>query len=81
MRVPALAAAAAVGALALAWYAQTPDITQPIESQQIASYDPALEIQRLDTTSPSFSFFRDPETDTSVVWLNYEEGLALESLP
>jgi anti-sigma factor RsiW len=81
MRLPAFAAVAAVAALALAWYAQLPDVTQPIESRQIASHDPALEIQRLDTTSPSFSFFRDPESDTSVVWLNYEEGLALESQP
>lgn len=81
MRLPAVAAAAAVAALAIVWYARQPDLPQPLESQQVASKDAATSIvERLDTSFDSVSFFSDPETDVSVLWVS-DESPVLESLP
>jgi hypothetical protein len=80
MRLPAVAAAAAIAALAMVWYARQPDLGQPLDSQQIATNDPATAIERLDTSFESVSFFNDPETDLSVLWVS-DESPTLESLP
>lgn len=80
MRLPAFAAAAAIAALAMVFYARQPHLTQPLDSQQIASSDAASWIERLDTSFESVSFFNDPETDLSVLWVS-DESPTLESMP
>ena len=77
MRLPAFAAAAAIAALAMVWYARQPNLGAPLESQQIAS---SSSIERLDTSFDSVSFFNDPESDLSVLWVS-DESPTLESLP
>lgn len=80
MRLPAFAAAAALAALAMVWYARQPNLPQLLESQQFASNDAASSVERLDTIYDSVSFFSDPKTDVSVLWVS-NESPTLESEP
>jgi anti-sigma factor RsiW len=70
LRLPAFAAAALVAALALLLFGQRlQSPTQP-EGAQIAAVDNGASIDSLDTDVDSVAVLSDPETRTTVLWVN-----------
>jgi len=85
LRIPAFVVAAAMAALAFAWYARQPDASQLMDdAQQVATADTEAasqaEIERLETTFETVDFFNDPANDATVVWVS-DEGPLREAVP
>lgn len=69
IRVPAFAAAAAVAVLAFLLLTRAPQTTQP-NASQVASVDNAASIESLDSDVDTVTVLNDPETRTTVLWVN-----------
>jgi anti-sigma factor RsiW len=70
VRVPAFAVAAAVAALALAFLLRGQPATITPAAPQVAAVDNAATIDSLDTDSESIAVLSDPETRTTLLWVN-----------
>jgi anti-sigma factor RsiW len=81
LRVPAMVVATALAVLALTWFVSQPDVTQPLDSQRVASVDyTAASIEEVETTFPSWRVYNDPETEATVLWVE-DESTLLEPIP
>ena len=79
VRIPALAAAAVIAAIAFGlWWRQPQLSTQP-GAPVVAAVDNAAMIDSLDTDMDSVAVFSDPETRTTVLWVSDE--IVLGDLP
>jgi hypothetical protein len=74
MRLPAFAAAAVIVALVLLFFARTPPLSAPPAAPQLAAVDNATSIESLDADVDSVAVLNDPETRTTVLWVNDSEG-------
>ncbi len=72
VRVPAFAAAAAIAVLALLLLTRVPQPTTEPAAPQVAAVDNAASIDSLDTDVDSVAVLNDPETHTTVLWVNDE---------
>lgn len=73
VRVPAFAAAAAVAVLAFLMMTRAPQTTRP-DASQVASVDNAASIESLDSDVDTVTVLNDPETRTTVLWVNDDTG-------
>lgn len=80
LRVPTFVAAAAMAALAFAWYANQPNASQPIDARQVATADNEAAIESLETTFDTVDFFNDPDNNAAVVWVS-DEGPFRGAMP
>ena len=72
IRVPALAAAAAVAVLAFWLFARAPEPTTQPDAPRIAAVDNAATIESLESDVDSVAVVSDPETRTTVLWVSDE---------
>ena len=70
IRLPAFAAAAVIAALVLLLFGRTPEPTIRPEASQFAAVDNATSIESLETDLDSVAVLNDPETRTTVLWVN-----------
>lgn len=70
LRLPALAAAVAVAAFALWFLTRTPQPSTRPDASQVAAVDNAASIDSLETDVDSVAVMNDPETRTTVLWVN-----------
>ena len=70
IRLPAFAAAAVIAALVLLLFAHTPPLSTPPAAPQLAAVDNATSIESLETDVDSVAVLNDPETRTTVLWVN-----------
>jgi len=70
IRLPAYAAAAAVAVLALLFFTRTPQPSVDPDAPRLAAVDNAASIDSLDTDVESVAVLNDPETRTTVLWVN-----------
>ncbi len=70
IRLPALAAAAIVAVLAFLLLTRAPQPTTAPGASQLAAVDNATSIESLDTDVDSVAVLNDPETRTTVLWVN-----------
>jgi hypothetical protein len=69
VRVPVMAAAAAIAVLALLIFTRAQPTTQP-DAPQIAAVDNAASIESVDTDADSVAVLNDPQTRTTVLWVS-----------
>ena len=69
VRVPAFAAAAAIALPDFLMLVRTQPSTRP-DAPQVAAVDNAASIESLDTDMDSVAVLNDPETRTTVLWVN-----------
>jgi anti-sigma factor RsiW len=69
-RLPAFAAAAVIAALVFLLFAHTPPLSTPPAAPQLAAVDNATSIESLVTDVDSVAVLNDPETRTTVLWVN-----------
>ena len=70
IRVPALAAAAAVAVLGFLLWTRAPQPTTRPEASQVASVDNAASIESLESDVDAVTVLNDPETRTTVLWVS-----------
>ncbi|MFI5398000.1 MAG: anti-sigma factor family protein [Candidatus Binatia bacterium] len=70
VRLPAFAAAAVIAALALLLFTHVTQPTSQPGASQLAVVDNATSIESLDTDVDSVAVLNDPETRTTVLWVN-----------
>jgi anti-sigma factor RsiW len=70
IRLPAFAAAAVIAALVVLLFTHTPQLNTPPAAPQLAAVDNATSIESLDTDADSVALLNDPETRTTVLWVN-----------
>jgi anti-sigma factor RsiW len=70
IRLPAFAAAAVIAALVLLLFAHTPPLNVPPAAPQLAAVDNAASIESLTADVDSVAVLNDPETRTTVLWVN-----------
>ena len=70
--VPAFAAAAIVAGLAFFLFTRAPQVTQDPGAPQIAAVDHTASIDSLETDLDSVAVLNDPDTRTTVLWVNDE---------
>ncbi len=70
IRVPALAAAAAVAVLGFLLWARAPQPTTQPDASQLASMDSAASIESLDSDVDTVTVLNDPETRSQALWVN-----------
>ncbi len=79
-RLPAFAAAAVIAALVLLLFGRTPQPNIRPEASQVAAVDNATSIESLETDLDSVAVINDPETRTTVLWVN-DTGTGGEDTP
>ena len=79
IRLPAFAAAAAVAVLALLLFTRALQPTAQPAAPQLAAVDNATSIESLDTDVDSVAVLNDPETRTTVLWVNDTEASSGEA--
>jgi anti-sigma factor RsiW len=72
-RLPAFAAAAVIAALVFVLFAHTRPLSTPPAAPQLAAVDNATSIESLDADVDSVAVLNDPETRTTVLWVNDPE--------
>jgi anti-sigma factor RsiW len=70
VRLPAFAAAAAIAAFALLLFTHATQPTSQPGAPQLAAVDNATSIESLDSDVDSVAVLNDPETRTTVLWIN-----------
>lgn len=86
LRLPVMVVAAALAVLAFAWYTNQRNVTQPLDSQRVASVDYSTagfddaSIEEIETTFPSLRVYSDPESNATVLWVE-DESSTLEPIP
>ncbi|MBI4519114.1 MAG: zf-HC2 domain-containing protein [Deltaproteobacteria bacterium] len=80
LRVPALAAAAASAAIAITLWSG-----QPSEESQVAEAPPVVDnsaiIDSLDSSAEAVAVLSEPETNTTVLWINDDSDYGAEGFP
>jgi anti-sigma factor RsiW len=70
IKVPALAAVAAVAVLGFLLWARAPQPTTQPDASQLASMDGAASIESLESDVDAVTLLNDPETRTQALWVN-----------
>jgi anti-sigma factor RsiW len=74
LRVPAYAAAAAIGVLALLYATRALQPSAQPDATRVASLDHPAVIDSLESDSDSVTMISDPDTSTAVLWVEAQDG-------